>query len=130
MKRRSKNAIAFVLAALFAFGILCSTFAAPGQALASVSGCPPMNGAMAMADCEHPAYLCGFDSSSNILSQGAVSSFRSNDFPKNVLSVALADTSVDLSKVGASSGGKDSAEAFPAGFPKVSIRLFNSVLNL
>lgn len=128
MKRRSK--IAFVLGLLFAFGVLCATLAAPGQALASISGCSETNGAMEMADCEHPGYFCGFDGSSNILSQGAVSSVRSNDSLKNILSLAVGEAPLDASQVGVPSARRECIDAFPAGSPKVSIRLFNSILNL
>ena len=130
MKCRSKNLTAFVLALLFAFGVLCSTLAAPGESLASASGCSQKSGAMEMVDCEYPGYFCGFDGSSNILSQGAVSSARFNDSLKNVLNVAVGEASLNASQVGVSSAGKEYPDAFPTGSPKVSIRLFNSILNL
>ena len=129
MKQRSKNVIAFVLAASFAFGILCSTFAAPGQALASASGCSQTNGAMAMAGCELPSYLCGFDPSS-LLSQGALSSARPDDSLKNYLSVAVGEASIASSNSLVSSIARERQSAFPVAAHKVSIRLFNSILNL
>jgi hypothetical protein len=130
MKRRSKNVVASVLAAFFAFGILCSTFTAPGQALASVSGCSQTPGAMAMAGCEHPSYVCGFDSASNLLSHGALSSGRSNDSLKNALSLALGAPSIDVSIDLVPLGAREWKNVSLAEPGKVSLRLFNSVLNL
>lgn len=130
MKRRSKNVVVFVFAAFFAFGILCSTFAAPGQALASVSGCSQMPGAMEMAGCEHPGYLCGFDSANNLLFHGALSSARSSDLLKNALDLALGTASVDVSIGLASLGAREWKNVSLAEPRKVSIRLFNSILNL
>jgi hypothetical protein len=129
MKQRSKNLIAFVLAASFAFAILCSTFAAPGQALAAVSGCSQTAGAMEMAGCEHPSYLCGLDSSANFLSQGALSP-TPNDSLKNALGMALGEVSIASSNGAIPLGWRELTNALPAGSHKVSIRLFNSVLNL
>lgn len=130
MKRRPKNLIAFVLAAFFAFGLLCSTFAAPGQALASASGCSQTPGPMAMAGCDYPSYLCGFDPSSNFLSEGALSSARSNNLLKNALSLAVGEASIDASNAGALLLEQQCENAFPHRPHKVSVRLFNSVLNL
>lgn len=90
MKQGSKNRIVFGFVLVFALGILCSTLAAPGQALASVAGCPQGSGPMKMTGCEHPSYLCGFDSS-NLFSQGAVSSARSDDLLKNALSLGSSE---------------------------------------
>jgi hypothetical protein len=84
---------------------------------------------MKMTGCEHPSYLCGFDSS-NLLSQGAVSSARPNDLPKNTLALAVGEAFIDSSNDGALLIGKECENALPVGPHKVSIRLFNSVLNL
>jgi hypothetical protein len=130
MKQRSKNVIALVLAAFFAFGVLCSTLAAPGQAVASVSGCSQTTGATAMAGCELPSYLCGYDSAGNLLSQGALSSARSSDSLKNALGLALGAASIDVSIGLAPPGAREWKNVFPAEPGKVSIRLFNSILNL
>lgn len=130
MKREPKNVIAILFAAFFAFGILCSTFAAPAQALASVSGCSQMPGAMAMAGCEHPSYLCGFDSAGNLLSHGALSSTRSHDSLKNALGLALGAPSIDVSMGLAPPGTREWKNVSLAEPGKVSVRLFNSVLNL
>lgn len=130
MKRRSKNFSVIVLAGFFAFGILCSTFAAPGHALASISGCSQTPGPMAMAGCDNPNYLCGFDPATTLLSRGALSSALSNDSLKNLLGLALGapfmDASIDLAPPGASER-KNVSFAEPG---KISIRLFNSILNL
>jgi hypothetical protein len=129
MKGRSKNLIAFGLVLFFALGVLCSTLAAPSLSLASVAGCSQGSGPMKMTECEHPSYLCGFDSS-NLLSQGAVSSARPNDLPKNALALTVGEAFIDSSNEGALLIGKECGNALPIGPHKVSIRLFNSVLNL
>jgi hypothetical protein len=130
VKRRPKNFIVFVFAAIFAFGILCSTFAAPGQALASVSGCSQTAGAMAMAGCGHPSYLCGFDSSSNLLAHGALSSTRANESLKNALDLAFGAPPIDISIVlAAQKAGQWKNGSLPES-AKVPVHLFNSVLNL
>lgn len=126
MKGRSKNLIAFGLVLFFALGVLCSTLAAPSLSLASASECSHGSAPMKMTGCEHPSYLCGFDPS-NLLSQGAVSSARPNDLPKNALALAVGEAFIDASKERAPLIGKDS---FPVEPQKVSIRLSNSVLNL
>ena len=130
MKRRKKNCAAFVLAAFFALGILCSTFAAPGQALASVSDCSDSSGPMAMVGCEHPNYLCGVDPSSNLLSRGALTSVRSNDSLKNALAFGLGVRSIDVSIVLTPPGLREWRNVSLAEPGKVSIRLLNSSLNL
>jgi hypothetical protein len=129
MKQGAKNLTVAGLVLVFALGVLCSTLAAPGLSLASVTGCSQGSGPMKMTGCEHPSYLCGFDSS-NLLSQGAVSSARPNDLPKNTLALAVGEAFIDSSNEGALLIGKDYENALPVGPHKVSIRLFNSVLNL
>jgi hypothetical protein len=130
MKRRTKNSVAFILAAFFAFGILCSTFAAPGQALASVSDCSDNPGPMAMVGCEHPSYLCGVDPASNLLSHGALTSARSADSVKDTLGLAVGASVIDISGETAPLGVKERNKVSLAEPGKVSIRLFNSTLNL
>jgi hypothetical protein len=112
-----------VLAAFFAFGILCSTFAAPGQSLASVTDCSQDSGGMAMTGCEHPTFLCGFDSSSNLAIPGI-----SRLAFKNDLFVAAGGTPVWLAHYGAHWIGSKH-DPLPAR-SKVSIHLFKSTLNL
>jgi hypothetical protein len=130
MKRRSKNVVVFVLAVFFAFGIMCATLGAPGQALASVSGCSQMPGGMTMAGCERPSYLCGFDPATSVLSYGVLSSAQSNDSFKNTLGLALAAPSIDISIGLAPPGAREWKNVSLAEPGKVSIRLFNSTLNL
>ena len=130
MKRRSKNVVAYVLAAFFAFGILCSTLAAPGHALASVSGCSQTPGPMAMAGCDYPNYLCGFDPATNLFSRGALSPALSNDSLKNVLGLALGGPFIDASIDLASPGARERKNLSFAEPGKISIRLFKSILNL
>jgi hypothetical protein len=129
MKRGSKNIIAFALVLVFALGVLCFSLAAPSLSLASVTGCSQGSGPMKMTGCEYPSYLCGFDSS-NLLSQGAVSSARPNDLPKNTLALAVGEAFIDSSNDAVLLIGKERENALAVGLHKVSIRLFNSVLNL
>jgi hypothetical protein len=130
MNPRAKNVIAFVLAASFAFVILCSTFAAPGQALASVSGCSHTAGAMEMAGCEHPSYLCGFDPSSKLFFQGAFSSTRYDDLSKSAHDLSIGEVPFDASK-NSTLVSRNSESSFLVHRPgKVSTRLLNSILNL
>ena len=127
MKTRT-NLFIFVLLFLFASAVWCASLAAPRQALASGTGCSRNNGTMEMSDCEQ--FLCGFDSSSNVFSHGALSSTRSGDSFKSGLSMALGAASVDMSRDEVPLGRGESTSAFLFRPDKVSIRLFNSVLNL
>jgi hypothetical protein len=129
MKQRAKNLTVAGLVLVFALGVLCFSLAAPSLSLASVSECSHGSAPMKMTGCEHPSYLCGFDSS-NLLSQGAVSSARPNDLHKNALALAVGEAFIDSSNEGALLIGKECENALPVGSHKVSIRLFNSVLNL
>jgi hypothetical protein len=130
MKRLSRHVVVFVLAAFFALGILCSTFAAPGQAVASVSGCSQTPGAMSMAGCEQPVYLCGFDSATTLTSRGSLT-VQSSDLLKEALGLALGAASVDASVDPASSPGAGNGKKTSfARLPTVAIYLFNSVLTL
>ena len=130
MNRGSKNLFAFALVVFFSLGVLCATLAAPGQSLASVTGCSQSNRAMEMTECEHPSYLCGFDASSDLFSQGALSSARPNELSKDGLAFAVGEASIDPSATGPFLAGKDCENGFPVKPHKVSIRLFNSTLNL
>jgi len=128
MKRASKNLVAFGLVLFFALGVFCYTLAAPSQSLASVTGCSQTSRTMAMTGCEFPNYLCGLEPSS-LNSKAALSSARSNDLLKNAISLAVGETLVAAPNDGALLD-KQRATASPFGPHKVSIRLFNSVLNL
>jgi hypothetical protein len=130
MKRTAKSLVAFGLVLFFASAVLCATLAAPGQSLASVTGCSQTNLPMKMADCEHPGYLCGFESSSRLLSQGALSSTPSNDSLKNTLGVAVGEARFDSSASGGSFALHEYTSDFPPGLHKVPIHLYNSVLTI
>lgn len=123
MKQRSKNVTAFMLAAFFAFGILCSTLSAPGRSLASVTGCSQDSGGMEMSGCEHPTFLCGFDSSSNLAIPGI-----SRLAFKHDMSVAAGRTPVSLADYGVH-WDRNEHDILSA-WPKVPIHLFKSTLNL
>ena len=130
MKWVSKNLAILGLALFFAFGVWCASLAAPGLSLASVVGCSQSGRVMEMAGCDHPSYLCGFDSSSGLLSQGGLSSARYNDLSKSVHDLSIGEVPADASKEAALIG-KNSEDIFLVhGLHKVSIRLLNSILNL
>ena len=130
MKRSSKNLVGLGLILFFTFGVLCTTLAIPSQSLASETGCSQHNRAMEMTDCEHPSYLCALAGSSYLLSEGALSSARSNDSVKNLLGIASGEACSDSSAYSGPFVWNEHASAFPAGRHKVSIHLFNSVLNI
>ena len=130
MKRTAKNVVAFGLVLFFALGVLCATLATPGQSLASVTGCSQTDLPMKMADCEHPGYFCGFDSSSRLLSQGALSSARSSDSLNSPLGVAVGEVCFNSSAYSGPFVRNEHTSAFSAGPRKVSIHLYNSVLTL
>lgn len=86
---------------------------------------------MEMTGCDHPSYLCGLESSSSVFFQGVLGSARFNDHSKNASVAAVAEVSVHASNDAASlmeRGARDSSSI--RGPHKVSIRLFNSILNL
>ena len=128
--RASKSLTAFGLVLFFALGVLCSTMAAPSQSLASVTDCSRSGGAMAMAGRESPSYLCGFGSSAHLLSQGALGSSRSDDLLKNAFSLIVGEAPSAAPNDGAVLLRQQRAIPFVIGPRKVSIRLFNSILNL
>jgi hypothetical protein len=130
MKRPSKNLVAFGLVLFFAVGLGCATLAAPGLSTASVTGCSQSTRAMEMAGCEHPSHLCGFDSSSNPFFHGAFSSFRYNNPSINVHAVSIGEVPVDASKQIILLGEISENIFLIHRSRKVSIRLFNSTLNL
>ena len=128
MKPASKHLFVLGLALVFASAVWCATLAAPGQALASVTGCSQSSGATEMAGCAQ--FLCGLDSSANIFSRGALSSVRVNAPLKGALELAIGEVSIAPSDGAVSLRWRESASAYPVRSEKVSIRLFNSVFNL
>jgi hypothetical protein len=129
MKRVAKSLVVFGLVLFFTSAVLCATLAAPAQSLASVTGCSQTDLPMKVADCEHPSYLCGFDRSSNLVSESALSSARPNDSLKNALSVAVGEACFDTAYSGPFIGSEHTI-VFPVGPHKVPIYLYNSVLTL
>jgi hypothetical protein len=85
---------------------------------------------MALVDCDNPNYLCGFDAASNLLSHGAFNSARSSDLLKNTLGLALGTASVHVPIDLGSPGARERTNVSIAEPRKVSVRLFNSILNL
>ena len=130
MKRLPKSLISFAVAFFFVAALLCATLAAPGQSFASVTGCSQDNHAMEMAGCEHPSYLCSFNRSSHLLSEGSLTWARSNESLKNILGVALGEAVLDYSAYGGVLACNEHTNAFPTGLHKVPIHLYNSVLTI
>ncbi len=122
--------MAVVLAASFVFAVLCAVLGAPGQALASVDGCSDSPADIMMEGCERPVYLCDFDLGTNSLSYGAFSSARFSDSLKSILGLSLGGRSIDASDAFAPPGAREWEHLSPARPGKVSVRLFNSALNL
>jgi hypothetical protein len=130
MKLRAKSLIVVGLVLFFASAVLCATLAAPGQSFASITSCSQDNHAMEIAGCEHPSYLCSFNRSSHLLSEGSFTWVRSNDSVKNILGVAVGESSFDSSAYGGHLVWNEHTSAFSIGPQKVSIHLYNSVLTL
>ena len=130
MKRIAKSLVVSGLMLLFASAVLCATLAAPNQSLASISGCSQDNHAMEMAGCEHPSFLCDFNRSSTLFSQGALSSSRFNESVKNILGLVIGEALFDSTAYGGAFLGSEHTKAFPIGPHKVSIHLYNSVFIL
>ena len=129
MKRAAKNLVAFALVLFFASGIWCASLAAPSLSIASLTDCSQAGGSMEMAGCDHPD-LCGFESSSNPLIRGTFSSTRYNDVSKNAHDVSIGEVSFDASQEAALIWKYSPHISLAHGPGKVSIRLFNSILNL
>jgi hypothetical protein len=127
MKHPPKSLVVFVFGAFLAFGILCSTMAAPRQVAASLSGCAGMAGEMALRGCEKPQYLCGFGSPRDFLTRGALNAPSEDSF-KNALVLDLGALGVNVTAGQALPGAKENT--FFVKTHKVSVRLFNSTLNL
>ena len=127
MKRARKNLVVFGLILFFAFGVLCASMAAPGESLAAVTGCSQNSGGMAMNGCEYPNF-CGSSSSSNF--RIALRSSCPDDLSKYVFSFVLAEVSTDASSNAPLMLANGRAGGSPLTPLKVSVRLFNSVLNL
>jgi len=127
MKRARKNLVALGLVLFFAFGVLCASMAAPGESLAAATGCSQNSGGMAMNGCEYPIF-CGSSSSSNL--RIALTPPRPNNLSKYVLSVVPAEVSTDASSNDPLMLANGRADGSPLTRLKVSLRLFNSVLNL
>ena len=85
---------------------------------------------MEMAGCEHPSYLCRFNRSSHLLSEGSLTWARSNDTVKNTLGVAVGEPCFDYSAYGGVLACNEHTNAFPTGLHKVPIHLYNSVLTI
>ena len=129
MKRASKILVAFGLLLFFTFGVSCAAHAAPGLALASLMDCSQNRGPMAMAGCDHPTYLCGFDSSKLFL-QATSTARHYSDLSKKGRELAIREVQFGIpNQVPLIS--KNSEYIFLRHQShKVSSRLLNSTLNL
>ena len=127
MKLRLRKLTFLGLIVAFAAGLLCSTLAAPGQSLAAVTGCSQNSGGMAMNGCEYPIF-CGSSSSSNL--RLALRPARPDNLSNYVLSVVVAEVSTDASSNDPLMQANGRADGSPLTRLKVSLHLFNSVLNL
>src|SRR5437773_2468931 len=83
---------------LCAFRVWCAGVAAPGLSFADVVGCSQGGCVMEMPVCDHPSYLCGFDSSSSLLSQVGLSWPRHNDLSKSAHDLSIGEVPPDASK--------------------------------
>jgi hypothetical protein len=127
VSRVSKHLFVFAFVLVFASAMWCASLAASGHTFNSVADCS-RDGGMQMTECQQ--FLCGFGSSSNLLSRGALSSARYNDLSKSAHDLSIGEVQADASKE-ADLIGKNSEDAFLVhGLHKVSTRLLNSVLNL
>jgi hypothetical protein len=129
MKRTARSLVAFSLIFLFASAVLCATLAAPGQYFGSISGCSHIPSGTAMEGCDLPRYLGSSASSNDRLAQSLLGSARLNDSLKNALGLAFV-SSVNLSLDLTPPGIREWRSVTVAESGKVSIRLFNSILNL
>jgi hypothetical protein len=84
---------------------------------------------MQMTECKHPNYLCGFGPF-KLLSQAAVTSSRANDLVKHPLSLVVGETPLAPYVEGTLWIGDQHTKVSLLGAQKVSLRLFNSILNL
>jgi uncharacterized protein (DUF4213/DUF364 family) len=130
MKCTAKSLVGFGLVFLFASAVLCATLAAPGRSFASISGWSHVPSGTAMEGCDLPSYLGSSASSSDRLAQSLLGSARSNDSLKNALGLAFVSPVIGLSSDLTPPGMREWRNVTVAESGKVSIRLFNSVLNL
>lgn len=129
MKRRTKTIATLCIALSFSLGVLCTTFAAPGLALASATDCSENAGPMMMSDCERPSYLCGFDVGNNVFWR-AITSPSSSGSIKKILSLAVDTLPLQSNTDIAPPGRHNWKNVSVAQRGKPSVYLFNSILNL
>ncbi len=126
MKRASKILVIFAIVLFFTFGVSCAAHAAPGLALSPLMDCSQPRGPMAIAGCDHPSYLCGFDSP--FISRGVLSSPPHKDFSKGAHDLSIGEVRINAIKPPI---GNYTEDIFLVhGLHKISTRLFNSILNL
>ena len=116
------------VALVFAVAVWCASFAAPGHALAAVTGCSQNGGAMTMTGCGQ--VLCGLEPPASLLAQGALTSVRVHASFKAALRLAVGEVSIAPSAGAVALGWKEFADTFSVRRGKVSTYLFNSVLHL
>jgi hypothetical protein len=128
MKPLSRQFFALGITLAFAAAVWCASLAAPGQALASVTGCSQNSAPMKMAGCGQ--VLCGLEPSANILSQGGLNSPRNNETGKNACDLFIGEVPFDAATKAALIGRQSEQIFLNHSRYKVSTHLLNSTLNL
>lgn len=131
VKRALKKSTVFSLLFFFTIGVWCASLAAPGSLAmaAQLSRCTQNRLALEKMDCDQPNFMCAFPVPASF-SDVALASVRNHDVSKDaqcpigwaVPVGSSGETSLAANHVGVA------FRTHPA--QKVSINLFNSVLNL
>ena len=111
----------------FTTGLLCATMAAPGRALGAESDCSQNHSGMAMSGCDISIF-CRSGSSSNL--RIALRSSHPDDLFKFSRSVGLTAVLTDATRNDPLMLANGRGSGSPHISLKVSVHLFNSVLNL
>ena len=137
MELALKRLTALSLLFLFALGVACVSFSAPGYSAALVAGsaglppgCAENSAALEKRGCNYPTFICRTGSTLLAFSATALTSLQNRDFSKDakfsILVVLPAISSDDKFLVG--DGPMTASAIYAEG--KVSLYLFNSVLTL
>lgn len=127
MIRASKALVAGIVVSVFILAVTCVASAAAGN---SANHCSQISQPMDMSECDHPAYVCRF-AAAGLLSQGFRNPPRSKlqpngseDFTRFGVAIAvLSDSALEFAR------GRQDVDQIPR-LSRVSVHLFNSVLNL
>ena len=127
-KVASKHLFVFSVAVVFVAAVWCASLAAPGQALASVTGCSPSDIPMKVIGCEQ--VLCGHESSATLFFEGGISSPHYIDVAQSARDLSVGDVPFDAGARAALIGKNFEDMALIHAVQKLSTGLRNSVLNL